>query len=52
MEIIKQLENVRKFTSQSTVAIGNFDGVHLGHRKIIREARNLAGSNKIGIITF
>ena len=52
MEIIKQLENVRKFTSQSTVAIGNFDGVHLGHKKIIQEARNLAGSNKIGIITF
>ena len=52
MKILKQIDNVRNFTNNSTVVIGNFDGVHLGHKKIIREAKNLCGSNKIGIITF
>ena len=36
------------------IAIGNFDGLHLGHQKVIREARKKAKKNKIpfGIITF
>jgi len=52
MKILKKLEKVKTFTNQSTVAIGNFDGVHLGHRKVIVRAKQLAESNKFGIITF
>ena len=38
----------------SVVAIGNFDGVHLGHQKVINQARQKAKKNKLpfGIITF
>ena len=36
------------------VAIGNFDGLHLGHQKVISEAKRKAKKNKIpcGAITF
>jgi riboflavin kinase/FMN adenylyltransferase len=36
------------------IAIGNFDGVHLGHQKVINEAKKKAKKNKIpfGIMTF
>lgn len=38
----------------SVVAIGNFDGVHRGHKALIEAARQQAGSlgAKLGIITF
>ena len=37
-----------------TVAIGNFDGVHLGHRKVIDSAKEIAHSsgNGLGVLTF
>ena len=36
------------------IAIGNFDGLHLGHQKVISEAKRKAEKNKIpfGAITF
>ena len=36
------------------IAIGNFDGLHLGHQKVIKEAKRKAKKNKIpfGAITF
>lgn len=36
------------------IAIGNFDGVHLGHQKIIGEAKKKAKKNKLpfGVMTF
>jgi riboflavin kinase / FMN adenylyltransferase len=39
----------------AVVAIGNFDGVHLGHRALIERARVLAGSNdeaRVVALTF
>ena len=52
MKIFKEIRKAKAFTNQSTVTIGNFDGVHLGHRKIIARAKELASQNKVGIITF
>ncbi len=52
MKILKKIEDVKGFTTGSTVAIGNFDGVHLGHRRIIANAKKLAYPNRVGIITF
>ena len=36
------------------IAIGNFDGLHLGHQKVISEAKRKAKKNKIpfGAMTF
>ena len=53
MEIIVGIENLRPFNNP-VVALGNFDGVHLGHQKIFERAREIA--SRIGgesvIITF
>ena len=39
---------------RSVLAIGNFDGIHLGHQKVIKEAKSKALKKKIpfGIMTF
>jgi len=34
------------------VAIGNFDGVHLGHQQLLQQARALAGEDRLAVITF
>lgn len=36
------------------IAIGNFDGIHLGHQKVIDEAKKTAKKNKLpfGLMTF
>ena len=36
MQIIKNFTNFPSFPKNTSVAIGNFDGVHLGHQKILR----------------
>ncbi len=38
----------------SVVAIGNFDGIHLGHQKVFVKAKKYAKKNKVkfGILTF
>ena len=39
---------------KGVIAIGNFDGLHLGHQKVISEAKRKAEKNKIpfGVMTF
>ena len=46
--------NLLKKHRNSVLAIGNFDGIHLGHRKVIMDAKKNAAKNKIpfGIMTF
>ena len=46
--------NLKKKHQGGVVAIGNFDGVHLGHQKVINEAKKRAKKNKLpmGVITF
>jgi len=38
----------------SVVAIGNFDGLHMGHKKVLTQAKEKAKKNKLqfGLITF
>ena len=38
----------------SVVAIGNFDGLHLGHKKVLTQAKEKAKKNKLqfGLVTF
>ena len=53
MKIYKNL-NIRKIHKNAVVAIGNFDGLHLGHQKVLNQARLKAKRKnlKFGAITF
>ena len=46
--------NISNYYKKSALAIGNFDGVHLGHQKVFRETRLIAKRKKIkfGVLTF
>ena len=46
--------NISKNHKTSIILIGNFDGLHLGHQKVIYEAKKKAEKNNLpfGIITF
>ena len=46
--------NIKKKHKDSVIAIGNFDGLHVGHQKVLKEARQRAKSKKLkfGLITF
>jgi len=53
MIVYKNL-NIKKNHKNSVIAIGNFDGVHLGHQKVLKEAYQKAKRNnlKFGVVTF
>ncbi len=46
--------NLNKKHLNGVIAIGNFDGLHLGHQKVIKEAKKKARKKKIpfGVMTF
>jgi len=46
--------NINFKHKQAVVAIGNFDGVHLGHQKVLKEAKKMAKKLKLpfGAMTF
>jgi len=53
MKIYNNL-NISNRHKNSVIAIGNFDGIHLGHQKVISQAKKKAQKNKLpfGLITF
>ena len=53
MKIYNNL-NIKNHHKNSVIAIGNFDGIHLGHQKVILQAKQKAKKNKLplGLITF
>ena len=46
--------NIPKHYKNSAIAIGNFDGVHEGHKKVFYETKKFAKKNKtkFGVLTF
>ena len=48
MKVFNNL-SVSKIYKNSAIAIGNFDGVHRGHQKVFKEAKNKI---KLGVLTF
>ena len=53
MKIFNNLTISKKY-QKSSLAIGNFDGVHIGHQKVFNRARMYAKKykSKFGILTF
>ena len=53
MKVYKNL-NLNKKHLKGVIAIGNFDGIHLGHQKVISEAKKKAKKKKfpLGLIKF
>lgn len=49
MEIFKGWQGLGAAARGASVAMGNFDGVHLGHRSVIEAAR---GHGPLGVVTF
>ncbi|OIQ32266.1 MAG: riboflavin biosynthesis protein RibF [Alphaproteobacteria bacterium MedPE-SWcel] len=52
MRIIRDYQYVEEQDRGATVAIGNFDGVHRGHRSVIELARKAAPDAPLGVMTF
>ena len=53
MKIYKS-PNINLKHCNGVIAIGNFDGLHLGHQKVINEGKRKAKKNKLpfGVMTF
>ena len=53
MKIFKSI-NIPSNYKNAVLAIGNFDGLHNGHKKVFHEAKRLANKRKLkfGILTF
>jgi len=54
MQILHGLDGLARLPKQAVAAIGNFDGIHLGHRRIMQTARELANSSSsaFAVVTF
>ncbi len=53
MKIYKNF-NIEKKFKNSAIAIGNFDGFHLGHQRVIKKGKEIAKKNnvKFGLMVF
>ena len=52
MRIVRDYQFVSDADKGASAAIGNFDGVHLGHQSVIDLARNAVPDAPLGIVTF
>jgi riboflavin kinase/FMN adenylyltransferase len=54
MRIFRHYRDVPSASKGAVVALGNFDGVHLGHQALIGEAKRLAqeSSVQLGVVAF
>jgi riboflavin kinase / FMN adenylyltransferase len=54
MQILHGIDGLLQAPIKSVISIGNFDGIHLGHRRILQTARDLATakSAQLVLVTF
>jgi riboflavin kinase/FMN adenylyltransferase len=50
VQIWRSLDDVPADLGRTAVIIGNFDGVHLGHQHVVREARSLADAEGLRVV--
>jgi riboflavin kinase/FMN adenylyltransferase len=50
VRIWRSLDDVPSDLGRTVVIIGNFDGVHLGHRHVVRRARELADQDGLTVV--
>ncbi len=53
MKVFRSFSIPKKYNG-SVIAIGNFDGLHLGHQEVIEEAKRISSNlkKKVGVMTF
>ena len=54
MRIIRDYQYVEPSDTNAVAAIGNFDGVHLGHQAVLKRVHSIAKnlSAPVGVVTF
>lgn len=52
LELVRGLHNLREDHRGCAVTIGNFDGVHLGHRAVLDQLGEVAGDAPATLVTF
>ena len=54
MQVYRSLDEVPPDFGPSALTIGNFDGVHFGHRRILRRVKEIAAEHgwKASVLTF
>ena len=54
MQVYRSLATLPRDFGPSALSIGNFDGVHLGHRRILRRVKEIAAERgwKASVLTF
>ena len=50
MQIWRSLDEVPADLGPTAVVIGNFDGVHLGHRHVLARAREIADERSLPVV--
>jgi len=54
IKIYRDFKEAKKFINKSTLAIGNFDGIHYGHMSLLKRAKEIAKTSEsmFAILTF
>jgi len=52
MELVRDWRDLPEALRGATVALGNFDGVHLGHAHVLRAAHGARPGAKLAVLTF
>jgi len=54
MKIIRDYKNCPEFARKTIIALGNFDGLHLGHKAVINKTIEIAKNNSLpsAVMTF
>lgn len=54
METLHGIDGLKKLPQGAVISIGNFDGIHLGHERILQTAQKLASEQhtSVAVVTF
>jgi len=52
MDLVRDWRDLPEALRGATVALGNFDGVHLGHAQVLRAAHGARPGAKLAVLTF